>query len=208
MDLIQIEIELKKRWIYPYVWGVKQKDDWDYKTRFIYEINYFSDLENRIRELSVELKNYALNRWYNFHSAMAVEYIFNQNERVRTNSNKKDKKIDFYIDEIPFDHKTSVFPKGFKKSWEYAQRNPDELIRWLYIHQSQQGRKHLENRLFLVMYEVGGAHWKLKAEIVLIAKEIEAYLLKFKKENLFRIETADFQCVSDVIWISNAFNKQ
>ena len=66
---------------------------------------------------------------------------------------------------------------------DYAKNNPAELIQWLYSNQSQEGRKHLKNRLFLVLVDKNKEHWKLKAEISLLKKEKdqkdfkEAYLV-------------------------------
>jgi len=54
-----------------------------------------------------------------------------------------------------------VFPKAFGKDYAYAKENKKELIEWLYNNQSQQGRKHLENRLFICIFDTkNGEHWK------------------------------------------------
>ena len=120
IDLQRLERELKKRLAYPYSWGRKQSDSWDRETHFIYEIRLFSQLEERISTLSPELRNYALNRWLNFWSAKGIEQIFTTHPNVVACQNEYDKTVDFYINNIPFDHKTSVFPKGFQKDISYA----------------------------------------------------------------------------------------
>ena len=149
MDLDRIEIELKNRILFPYKWGRKQNNDWDNKTNFIYTTFSFSTLLKNNESLNQQLQQYALNRWYNFWSAMAVEFLFATHLKVKPNKNAFDKLIDFKIDGVYFDHKTSVFPAGFNQSFEYAKNNKKELIEWLYQNQSQEGRKHFKNRLFI-----------------------------------------------------------
>jgi len=81
-DLIQIESELKKRLKYPYKWGRKQNDQFDKLTNFVYKISEFEvvlrEIDNRFNKDKEHknISNYALNRWYNFWSAQAVEKIF------------------------------------------------------------------------------------------------------------------------------------
>lgn len=200
IDLQRLERELKKRLAYPYSWGRKQSDSWDRETHFIYEIRLFSQLEERISTLSPELRNYALNRWLNFWSAKGIEQIFTTHPNVVACQNEYDKTVDFYINNIPFDHKTSVFPKGFQKDISYALEHKRDLIEWLYKEQSQQGRLHFKNRLFVVLYDKeSNEHWKLKAEISLIKQKIDNYIncvVPFEKFHFGKDEI-----LSDIIWI-------
>lgn len=80
MNLSDIEIELQKRLSFPYKWGRKQSNYWDQKTNFIYKIKNFDVLLETISNLEQEVKDYAMNRWYNFWSAMAVEHIFSKHK--------------------------------------------------------------------------------------------------------------------------------
>jgi len=203
MDLLKIENELKKRHLYDYTWGRKQSDDWDEKTNFIYKIDTFDELLKNIETFDSDLKNYAMNRWYNFHSAMAVEAIFAMHPNVIPNKNKYDKLVDFKINKIPFDHKTSVFPKGFDNSFDYAQNNVRELIRWLYRNQSNEGRMHFRNRLFIVLYDsINFEHWKLKAELTMLESVIDNYINNFVFKNVQMFHLKDGTKVfSDVIWM-------
>ena len=66
MDLLRVETELKKRLAFPYNWGRKQSDDWDAKTSFIYTTYTFEKLLEKTSSFDEEVRNYALNRWYNF----------------------------------------------------------------------------------------------------------------------------------------------
>lgn len=198
MDLKRVEIELKKRWEYPYHWGHRQQDDWDHQTNFIYQTYSFERLLERLVSLDKELINYGLNRWYNFWSAMAIEQLFATHPEVTPNKNKYDKLVDFSINGIPFDHKTSIYPKGFKHHYPYALSHKTELSKWLYANQSQQGRKHMANRLFVVLYDSQkGEHWQLKAEIASLKKAVDAYLQRFSEEQLIHTETR----LSDIIFV-------
>lgn len=204
IDLNRLQIQLKKRLDFPYDWGRKQTDNWDRKTNFIYETRTFSELQEKVKGFDTQLQNYAFNRWLNFWSAKGIEQIFAESSKVTPNINEFDKLKDFDIQDIPFDHKTSVFPKGFGKDLDYALNNKRELIEWLYKQQSQQGRKHYKNRIFVVLYDkTYNEHWKLKAEIMLIKNKIENYLEDFSPEKLEKFYFEGEEVFSDIIWIIN-----
>jgi hypothetical protein len=206
-SLIQIETELKKRLAYPYKWGRKQNDYFDKLTNFVYKISSFEDV---LKEIEVQFRNnkehqnianYALNRWYNFCSAQAVEKIFCSLPNVKPALDGKDRLVDFTIDGVTFDHKTSIFPKNFPHTIDESIKRTDELIKWLYKNQSQQQRKHLKNRLFIVLYLSNGEHWKLKAEISWLKERIEKYMQGFNPHFLlkFKLEP-NHETLADVIW--------
>ncbi|VAW22458.1 hypothetical protein MNBD_BACTEROID04-1031 [hydrothermal vent metagenome] len=208
MNYELLEIELKKRTKLPYYWGRKQLDKLDKQTNFIYKINCFDSLllkiEASFKENSqyINLKNYTLNRWFNFWSAKTIEAIFCEHKNVKPHINSYNKFTDFFIENIPFDHKTTVFPNGFKKSVPYAIEHKGELIEWLYKNQSQQQRKHFKNRLFIVLvnYQNENEHWKLKAEISWLKEIISAYLRKFESEKLYSFKNENKVVKADVIW--------
>jgi hypothetical protein len=147
------------------------------------------------------ISNYALNRWYNFWSAYAVEKIFCTMPNVVPALDEKDRLVDFTIQGAKFDHKTSVFPKKFPYKIDDAIKKTDELIKWMYRNQSQQGRKHLKNRLFIVLYSGDGNHWRLKAEITWLQSVIERYMLGFNPDYLLKFSfEPGATIISDVIW--------
>lgn len=209
MNYKKLEKELKKRAELPYLWGRKQVDAFDKRTNFIYKIKTFDSLLLEIETSFKEepkyndLKNYALNRWFNFWSSKAVEHIFCSHKNVKPHVDIYNKFTDFYIDNIPFDHKTTVFPKGFKKSIPYAIEHKNELIEWLYKNQSQQQRKHFKNRIFMVLvnYENENEHWKLKSEIHLLQQKISTYLCKFEASNLYSFIHKNEIVKADAIWV-------
>jgi len=203
MDFSRVEQELKKRCAYPYYWGRKQSDIWDQKTNFIYTTYSMNSLLKKTERFDPQLRNYAFNRWYNFWSAMAAEDIFASHPIVKSNRNSYDRLVDFTIEGIPFDHKTSVFPKGFGQTFQYAKAHEAELIEWLYNNQSQQGRKHLKNRLFVMLYDGKTMqHWKMKAEIILLKSAIDEYVENFDKNQLHRLDFGEGEVFSDMIWIA------
>ena len=201
MDLSRVEKELKKRLAYPYRWGRKQSNVWDNDTNFIYTTYSFEMLLKRTENFTQELKDYALNRWYNFWSAKAIEELFSSHNSVQANKNAYDKLVDFSIENIPFDHKTSVYPKGFNQPYAYAKKNQKELIQWLYDNQSQQGRKHHKNRLFIIMYDTNNQHWKMKSEIMELKETIDNYVKQFSKDKLYTLDFGEGEIYSDIIWI-------
>jgi hypothetical protein len=206
-DLIQIESELKKRLKYPYKWGRRQNDYFDKLTNFVYKIPEFElvlkEIESRFKKDKEHknISNYALNRWYNFWSAQAVEKIFCSLPNVKPALDEKDRLVDFTIEGVTFDHKTSIFPKNFPYPIDEAIKKTDVLIKWLYKNQSQQQRKHLKNRLFIVLYSAQGEHWRLKSEITWLKERIEKYMEGFNPNYLmiFQLEE-NKQTLADVIW--------
>lgn len=208
MQTEEIQRQLRKRLVYPYNWNRKQNDLFDNMTGFIYQI---ADFDVLLKQVQTTFRgdpnyntmfNYTLNRWYNFWSAKAIEEVFCSLNRVEPAKNRKDRLIDFQIDGITFDHKTSVFPRRYNQSLEYARKNPRNLITWLYRNQSQEQRKHLKNRLFIVLYAHSGEHWKLKAEIVWLQEHIQLYVQNFNSETLhkFSFENDGGMTLSDIIW--------
>lgn len=205
----QIQIELEKRLPYRYQWQQKQNDIWDGYTAFIYETLRWETLVERMKQVITaeklekgKLFDYAANRWFNFWSAVGVEHIFSELENVDKVKNSKDSEKDFYLNGIPFDHKTSVFPKRFPKDFSYAFQHKKELIAWFYEHQSKQKRYHLKNRLFVVVYATNGAHWKLKANLKLLETEITKYVNNFSEAQLQTLTFANGEtALSDLIWV-------
>jgi len=206
MRVQEIERELQKRLAYPYRWRGLQNDRRDRMTNFVYRVSSFDELLRQIKKFQNnpdydDWLNYALTRWYNFWSARAVEEIFCSLESVTPAKNRKDRLVDFQIRGTRFDHKTTVFPKGFGHDLDYARKHPWLLIEWLYKHQSQEGRMHLKNRLFIVLHAHDGQHWRLKAEITWLKTLIESYVADFSPSNPYRFSfEPDTITLSDIIW--------
>ena len=205
-SLKEIEFELKKRVnSYPYTpWGTTQNNPADSKTNFIYHTFYFEDLLKKTTGLSSQLKNYSINRWFNFWHAQAIERVFCEMPGVVPSKNGYDQLVDFSIQGIPFDHKTTVYPKDFRLSFPVASQSKSSLIWHLYLHQSQARRFHRGNRLFIVLFDSAGSHWKLRAEISVIAAAVRRYVKNFDQDKLTKIPFSDNHvALSDVIWIKS-----
>ena len=198
----QIEAQLQQRIAaYPQAaWGRKQNDSWDQQTNFIYHIYRWDNLQQRVREISPPLRQYAINRWFNFWSANAVERIFCGLPGVKANINQYDRLVDFTILGIKFDHKTSVFPKQYEHTLEFAQNNRPHLIKWLYQHQSRQQRYHAANRLFVMLYAHDGEHWKLRADISGLRHVVREYGAGFDPTKLESLIIDNGQVLSDIVW--------
>src|SRR5688572_30320992 len=116
LDIKFIEAELRQRTRYKYEWDRKQTNDWDSLTNYVYRIRAFNDVLTETkqrfahREDYKRLGGYAVNRWFNFWSAQAVEAMFESHPIVTPAENSKDRFCDFFIHDIPFDLKTTVFP--------------------------------------------------------------------------------------------------
>lgn len=203
--LTSLETELKKRINkYPYTpWGRKQADDWDRKTNFIYRTSYWDNLWRIVGDMPEELRHYAINRWFNYWSATGVETIFCNLPGVIAAKNPKDRLVDFTIQGIRFDHKTTVFPGGYQQSPRFAAINPQHLVTWLYQNQSAEKRYHTANRLFVVLHDDDGEHWKLRAELSVIKQQVEQYIQDFAQERLISLSLDGSEVLTDVIWVPN-----
>ncbi len=197
-----IEVELKKRVAgYPPTrWGRKQADDWDRQSRFIYHTPAWDDMARQAARLDKPLAEYAINRWFNFWSARAVEGIFHTLPGVEANVDQMDRLVDFSIQGITFDHKTSVFPRNYPESAKFAYRHKAHLISWLYAQQSRQQRYHTANRLFIMLYARNGQHWALRADVGRLAAVIRRYVQGFSADKLTALWLDDHTVLSDVIW--------
>jgi len=211
-DLNYIEQQLKYRLPYKNLWFRKQDDLWDSRSNYIYETLSWEllikKIENTIMRYGYDKKAYfyyTINRWYNFWSAQAIERIFSEAPEITLNPNPKKGHFDFYWQGIPFDHKTSIFPKGFKNgdisAYDSAKAHPGQLALWLYENQSTGQRYHLKNRLFLIVYAKDGAHYRLKAEINWLRTIITNYVRTFDPAKLIRLQLQEKQqTLTDIIW--------
>lgn len=201
LSIVDLEAQLKKSWAFGYHWGKKQNNHDDRLTDFIYTTPWFNEMVIMLSGYDTALQQYALARWYNFWSAKGVEAIFAQHAGVSRTSNPKDTQKDFFWNGIPFDHKTTVFPKGFAKGFEYAKAHPHELIDWLYAHQSQEKRLHWKNRWFVVVYDSKEhQHWKCKAELTALHTIIHRSLKNFQLSDCYCFLHNGVRVYSTVLW--------
>ena len=206
MNLDHLEIQLKKRLASEYKWSFKQADIWDTHTAFVCSIFDFEDVVARIYDefhthaRFVELRNYALSRWYDYYSAMAVEHIFHTHPKVRKVKEANDREKHFYINGIAFDHKIITSPSEFPQGIDKAMADPQEFLKWLSKDASNQQHSKAKHRLFLVLHQNDGEHWRLKAELSWIKTRVDLYLDSYKEINLTTIKDGGRVLKTDVIF--------
>ena len=173
----------------------KQNDELDRLTKFVYEIDDLDLILTVCDRKNID-RNYALHRWYNFNCARYHEYLFCKNGAEKE-EDLHHKTIDFRINGVAFDLKTSVYPKRFRQNSDLSRRaNKNELIRWLYQNQSAEGRQHFDNRLFLVCRDL-----QSKSNFELIEQKIRAFIDYSNEKGFNEIEINNKLICSDVIWI-------
>lgn len=87
-----------------------------------------------------------------------------------------------------------------------AQRNPVELMKWLYEHQGEM-RFGAENRLFVILADSTDItqSWKMKRAFSLIEPKVKSYLDSFTNKSLkqinFSFKKQNYSSLSDVIFV-------
>jgi len=166
-------------------WRRVQGDDWDRASRFIYQVKDLDTLRCETRRAASELNlplrdfgSYVIRRWYNFHTHQVVLDIILEHASSRPESDPFHHTVDFYLDGEGFDLKLTPLPRGFGRGIDYARSHPDALARWLYVHQSQQGRFHAANRFFVVLHDATAPRqtWKLRRDFARLERTIHAFL--------------------------------
>lgn len=134
----------------PLHWGRIQNNRTDDKIN-MFQIDSFDELENSLRNLSEEQKNYLRRRWYLWKCSQCDEYLFYVNENVEKNPNPYDKAYDVRINgNLDFDIKGTVIPKSMRDDVEAVIKNPRGMIDFFYDEQSTGRRYDIQNRLFIV----------------------------------------------------------
>ena len=80
---------------------------------YIKKIKNFDVLMDKVdNEIHESLKGYVLCSWFNHWTSILIEDIFKEHNRVLPAIGLI-KKVDFFVDQIPFDLKVTYFPDGF-----------------------------------------------------------------------------------------------
>lgn len=170
----------------------RQSDEQDRKTRFIYHMATLDDLLYEYRIAGADL-NYALHRWYNFVTSKATEQAFCEAGAV-PERNERHHDIDIWLDGIPYDVKLTVYPHSLSDHpYDISRRSgKDEMMRWLYAEQSQQGRKELTNRLYVMVDETDPAKaYAGKANIDRIRKGAHLFVDWVRRHGHHKLEIED-----------------
>lgn len=192
---VKIQDELKK--IKHYRWGRKQDNSWDHKTRFVYKINTYKELMSECKKNFNDdeaLTNYAVCRFYNFHSHNMVQDIFMSSDKVTAEKNPKHKTKDFYINNEPFDLKLSVYPKSLRGKL----KSDKDISKWMYKNQSNGHRHHLKNRIFVIVLDDNNhdESWKVKRNFSLIKHEVDNFLQNPEFVEIDGVKTAVIRVIT------------
>lgn len=179
----------------------------DKLSNFIYKMNSLDECLVEIERTGVN-KEYALHRWYNYMTSIRCEYIFCEYGAVH-DQDKYNHDVDIYINGVPFDVKLTVYPaKLSHRPYDLSTREgKNALIKWYYANQSQQNRKQMLNRLYVVCdapnsYE----NMVMKSNFELMRERISAYMKRVQKEGINEIRIQDggneYQLKSDIVHLN------
>ena len=203
----QLEEDLKKTMeIISASWNM-QNNSYDKASNFIYQMKSLNECLREIERRNVN-REYALHRWYNYMTSIQCEYIFCEYGAVH-DTNKYNHDVDIYIDDIPFDVKLTVYPaKLSSRPYDLTTREgKNEMIRWYYANQSQQNKKQMLNRLYVVCdarspYE----NMVMKSNFDLMRRRIADFMQNVKSNGLNEIVITDcgrdYKLMSDIIYLN------
>lgn len=203
---IKLEQDLKKSLtMIDNKWS-KQTNNNDKETNFIYKVNNLDDCLNEIRRTGVD-QNYALHRWFNFHTSIYCESIFCDFGAV-ADSDKYNHDVDVHIKSVPFDVKLTVYPAKLNhRPYNLKTRaGRDDMIKWLYANQSQGARKQLLNRLY-VLCDAGSVegNMALKCDFDLMRTKIGAFMEIMQQKDFNELTITDenkqYQLKTDLIYL-------
>ena len=166
-----------------------QNDEQDKKTNFIYQSDDSDDILFEYKKYKNFEINYAMQRFYNYLTSTQIENIFCSYKGCEPEKDKKNKEVDFWIFEKPFDLKVTSFPKKFtgtRKDFKSDRLYRNALIEWFYKNQSKEQRNLNQNRIFLVCQDGDG---KVQLKNQLLKKEfleIDLLVQKFMDYHLTR----------------------
>lgn len=184
VDSKRIRRELAKLETLP-PWGRKQGNQWDRLSNFVYQTETLDEVRQRVKAVATaeqlnlrEFGAYVVRRWYNHHTHDQLLLMFLAHPEVQPEADRKHRTIDFYLRGLPFDLKVSRFPKAYPEDIKYAWQHRHHLALWQYRHQSQQGRYHTGNRLFVILHDrtQPDLTWQLRRDFETLQTLIDDFL--------------------------------
>lgn len=201
---LKLENDLKKTMEIISANWQRQNNYNDKTTNFIYKVNSLEECLQEIERTKVN-KEYALHRWYNYMTSIRCEYIFCEYGAVHE-KDKYNHDVDIYIDGVPFDVKLTVYPAKLSSHlYDLSTREgKDAMIRWYYANQSQQSRKQMLNRLYVVCdASTSYENMVMKSNFELMRVKISAYMKTVKEQGVNEIVITDsgknYTLKSDII---------
>ena len=184
-----------------------QNNGSDRATNFIYKAKTLDECLEMIHQNGVE-QDYALHRWYNYMTSVAVENIFCEFGAVHE-KDLYNHDVDIYIDGIPFDVKLTIYPAKLSgRPYDLKSRQGrNQMIKWYYQNQSQQGTKQVLNRLYVVCDgKTAYDCLKMKSDFVTLRKKISVFMKYIAEHGINKIiitdNGKDYELYSDIIHIS------
>jgi len=113
LPLEQLVSELYK--MQSFSWGGNYQNDLDryLVDNFIKKYHRFDDITAEIEtKINVSVSNYVFCSWYNHWSSILIEHLFKQHPIVLPTIGLI-KKVDFFVEQIPFDLKVTYLPEGY-----------------------------------------------------------------------------------------------
>ncbi len=114
-EIINIETELNK--MQNFDWGGSMGNNLEKNivNNYIKKILQYEKIEEAVSgNIQKSVYGYTINSWYNHWSTIMIEEIFNINDKILPTVDLVEK-IDFFIDNIPFDLKVTYFPEELMK---------------------------------------------------------------------------------------------
>ncbi len=127
IDTEQLVSELYK--LKTFDWGGDYQNALDkyLVSRYVKVVKSYETLISKIEtEISVAVRGYVLNSWYNHWSSMLIEQIFKSHPSVLPAVGRI-KNVDFFIKDIPFDLKVTYLPSEYIKIKRKEKNLPVEL---------------------------------------------------------------------------------
>lgn len=184
-----------------------QNNYYDRQTNFIYQCNTLNECLNQINLRNVDIE-YALHRWYNKMTSIACENIFCDYGAIH-DDDIYNHDVDIYINGIPFDVKLTVYPaKLSDHPYNLKTREgKNQMISWYYANQSQQSRKQILNRIYVVCDASSQSEClKMKSDFKILRNKIKAFMEHSLSEGLNKISINDngneYELYSDIVYIS------
>ncbi len=135
-------------------------------------------------DLHMSLRGYVLNSWYNHWTSIIIEDTFRDHDKVLPSVGLV-KKIDFFINNTPFDLKVTYFPEGFVKDQRRNTGRKSELTllkRSARTNNIAINRELPEARLLQDMWMKHNDHPKAR-DIIDDLREFRLQLLRECREN-------------------------
>lgn len=186
---------------------VMQNNICDAKTNFIYGCKTLDECISKIQEYDVDA-SYALHRWYNFMTSVYCEYIFCEFGAVHEDD-EYNHDIDIYIDNVPYDVKLTIYPaKLSNRPYNLkTQDGKNRMVKWYYKNQSQQSRKQLVNRIYVVCD--GGTPYeclRMKSDFDLLRARINSFMEWVRENEMNELEVLEsgkkYLLKSDIVYVA------